>query len=107
MYHEQFCGENDQCMFQVVSFRCIILSVYKTLCLMMCMCILLLFAHDSIPVGLLMHVLERGLVSKETREETRQRKHELYRLGEQQWYDLCFQAHIILTHVTLVSVHFL
>ena len=39
----------------------------------------------SVPVGVLMHGLERGLVSQETRDEMRRRKHEIHRLRIQQW----------------------
>ena len=45
-----------------------------------------MFLLHSIPVGILLHGLERGLVSKEKREENRREKYELRRIREQQWY---------------------
>ena len=45
----------------------------------------IMFCVCSVPVGLLMHGLERGLVSQEKRDGIRKEKYELRRHREQQW----------------------
>jgi hypothetical protein len=39
----------------------------------------------SVPVGVFMHGLERGLVSQDQRDEIRKRKYDQYRLRQLQW----------------------